>query len=53
MTASHSYFTDKVTSFDVNLERQLVMVETDSLSQDEVLDVIKKTGKEVAVASAQ
>ncbi|XP_066252436.1 uncharacterized protein Atox1 isoform X2 [Euwallacea similis] len=44
---------DKIENFDINLKDQRVKVKT-NLSADEVLDMIKKTGKETQyVASAQ
>ncbi|KAJ3048064.1 Cytosolic copper metallochaperone [Rhizophlyctis rosea] len=38
-----------VSSYDISLEKQTVVVNT-SLSQQEVLDVIKKTGKAAEIA---
>jgi copper chaperone len=35
----------KVKSFDVSLEKQLVTVESDVLSKEEVFEIIKKSGK--------
>ncbi|XP_066147079.1 uncharacterized protein Atox1 [Euwallacea fornicatus] len=44
---------DKIENFNINLKDQRVKVKT-NLSPDEVLDIIKKTGKEIQyVASTQ
>ncbi|KAF9923451.1 Cytosolic copper metallochaperone [Linnemannia zychae] len=40
-----------VKSFDVSLENQKVTVETETLTQDEILQKIQKTGKAAKVAS--
>ncbi|KAF9164720.1 ATX1 antioxidant protein 1 [Actinomortierella ambigua] len=42
----------QVKSFEVTLETGKVTVESDSLSQDEILEIIKKTGKAAKVADA-
>ena len=41
-----SHFSDKVSSFDVSLESQTVTV-TSKMPSDELLEVLKKTGKKV------
>ncbi|KAG0043316.1 Cytosolic copper metallochaperone [Gryganskiella cystojenkinii] len=41
----------EIDKFDVSLDTQKVVVESNSLSQDEVLEIIKKTGKAVQVSS--
>ncbi|KAF9975369.1 Cytosolic copper metallochaperone [Actinomortierella ambigua] len=41
-----------VKAFDVNLETQKVTVESDTLSEDDILEIIKKTGKAAKVADA-
>ncbi|KAF9914212.1 Cytosolic copper metallochaperone [Lobosporangium transversale] len=40
-----------VESFDVSLEKQKVTVESSTLSENEILTAIQKTGKTVKVAS--
>ncbi|KAG0255224.1 ATX1 antioxidant protein 1 [Actinomortierella ambigua] len=42
----------QVKSFEVTLETGKVTVESDSLTQDEILEIIKKTGKAAKVADA-
>ncbi|KAG0377258.1 Cytosolic copper metallochaperone [Mortierella sp. AD032] len=42
---------DGVKTFDVSLETQKVTVESDSLSQQEILEKIQKTGKAAKVAA--
>ncbi|KAF9203341.1 Cytosolic copper metallochaperone [Haplosporangium sp. Z 27] len=42
---------DGVKSFDVSLEKQKVTVESDSLTQEEILEKIQKTGKAAKVAA--
>ncbi|KAJ3173950.1 Cytosolic copper metallochaperone [Geranomyces variabilis] len=37
--------TEGVQNFDVSLETQLVTVTTDTLSQDQVFEAVKKSGK--------
>ena len=39
--------TEGVSSFDISLENQLVTVKSKSLSQEQVFEVIKKSGKPV------
>lgn len=39
-----------VESFNVNLETQLVTVNSNALSQEQVLEIIRKTGKPAKVA---
>ncbi len=46
-----SYFITGVSSFDVSLEKQEVIVES-PLAYDEILEKIKKTGKDVCFISA-
>ncbi|KAI8824818.1 heavy metal-associated domain-containing protein [Fimicolochytrium jonesii] len=41
-----------VNSFDISLENQTVIVKSDSLTQQEVFDAIKKSGKPVEPVSA-
>lgn len=41
---------DKVEKVEISLEKQLVNVET-VLSQEEILEALKKTGKEVSVTT--
>ncbi|KAJ3396795.1 ATX1 antioxidant protein 1 [Lobulomyces angularis] len=41
----------KISNFKVDLETQLVTVESDSLTNDEVFNIIKKSGKETKVAA--
>lgn len=42
---------DKVTKFDINLETKQVFVESEKLSAEEILAVLKKTGKETSYVS--
>ncbi|KAF9584817.1 Cytosolic copper metallochaperone [Lunasporangiospora selenospora] len=41
-----------VEKYDVSLETQKVTVESNSLTEDEILDVIRKTGKTASISSA-
>ncbi|KAJ3320603.1 Cytosolic copper metallochaperone [Boothiomyces sp. JEL0866] len=41
--------TDGVESFDINLDQQLVQVKSSTLSQDQVFEIIKKSGKATEV----
>eukprot|EP00497_Spongosphaera_streptacantha_P002048 TRINITY_DN2633_c0_g1_i1.p2 TRINITY_DN2633_c0_g1~~TRINITY_DN2633_c0_g1_i1.p2 ORF type:complete len:72 (+),score=5.59 TRINITY_DN2633_c0_g1_i1:193-408(+) len=36
---------DKVTNFDINLDSKQVFVESSALSGEEILEILKKTGK--------
>ncbi|KAF9089538.1 Cytosolic copper metallochaperone [Mortierella sp. AD031] len=42
---------DGVKSFDVSLETQKVTVDTDTLSQEAILEKIQKTGKAAKIAA--
>ncbi|KAI8899107.1 hypothetical protein BC833DRAFT_513146, partial [Globomyces pollinis-pini] len=37
--------TEGVSKFDISLENQTVQVESDTLSQDDLFEIIKKSGK--------
>jgi copper chaperone CopZ len=43
----HSKILEKVTRVDIDLASKRVQVESDQLSQDELLEQLKKTGKGV------